>query len=60
MDFGEPNKLDFAKRLAAAVAYVGLTGSDTLANYQSVLRLVSYDNSANPPDPGRSTNGTTK
>jgi len=28
MDFGDPNKLEFAKRLAAAIAYVGLTGSD--------------------------------
>jgi uncharacterized protein (DUF58 family) len=28
MAFGDPSKLDFAKRIAAGIAYVGLTGSD--------------------------------
>jgi len=31
MRFGEPDKLDFAKRLAASIAYIGLTGSDKIA-----------------------------
>jgi uncharacterized protein (DUF58 family) len=30
MDFGEPNKFDFARRLAASIAYVGLHGSDQI------------------------------
>ena len=28
MRFGDPDKLEFAKRIAAAIAYVGLTGTD--------------------------------
>src|SRR5687767_14061640 len=28
MDWGEPGKFDFARRLAAAIAYVGLIGQD--------------------------------
>lgn len=30
MVFGDPPKLDFAKRIAAGIAYVGLTGSDKI------------------------------
>lgn len=28
MDFGDPNKFDFARRLAAALAYIALSGTD--------------------------------
>lgn len=31
MDFGEPSKLDFARRLAAAIGYIGLSGQDKIA-----------------------------
>ncbi len=30
MDFGEPNKMQFAKRLAASIAYIGLSNQDKL------------------------------
>ena len=30
MHFGEPDKLDFAKRVAASIAYIGLTGTDKI------------------------------
>lgn len=30
MGFGEPDKLDTAKRIAAAIGYIGLTGSDKI------------------------------
>lgn len=31
MDFGEPNKMDFARRLAAAIGYIGLCRQDKIA-----------------------------
>jgi uncharacterized protein (DUF58 family) len=31
MDFGEPNKLDFARRAAAALGYMGLAGMDRVS-----------------------------
>ena len=42
MDYGEPNKLEFAKKIAAALAYVGLVNQDRvqIAAFSERMRLV--------------------
>jgi uncharacterized protein (DUF58 family) len=66
MDFGEPTKLDYAKQLAAALGYIGLTRTDrvrietlgqglrehgpVLRGRKSVWRMLEYLNGIAPGD----------